>query len=200
MAEALRQGVGAVLDINGETRAFRDLRNQLPTHISNLVSPNDIHLTLVDSAETAIPILSPRDALALSDVATQWHKYLGGLPLKGCVLRPSNENGRRGRQLAKFGRFLGFAIENSEMIQEIRGSLADILAERAGIRIGDRDFVPHVAVSYLFKRKRYNTRRDSPMSPPGYHVVGWSISQRHFREDSGRLRQKQAYVNHPPRR
>ncbi|MDZ7744743.1 MAG: hypothetical protein U5K77_03215 [Candidatus Saccharibacteria bacterium] len=203
MASVERQGIGAILTINGNTRAMKGFLDDIPRQFGDVVAYNQVHVTMLDYQETAIDVVTERDLIALDNANKHTVDYLGSLPLSQMVLRPSREV----RGLAEFGRFLGVTVEKTPEVEHIRSKLLDIVMDTMRVDVlssdeNDSDFVPHMSTVMRPKSKNKQVKPKSfmPSVSGNLHVDGFDTGRRLFQNDKGfKARSKQKYSNQPTR-
>jgi hypothetical protein len=190
--QVYRRGVGAVLDINGGTQAMHRLFGNLPGSHGVPIDPSLLHVTLVDSLETALNVQSESDLIVLRNAGRAMFDYLGALPLKGAVLWPKEP------RLEKFGHYLGISVDPDSFIGDVRGRLGEIVKAEMGRTLNDKKFVPHMAVTSL-RRARVkgvnNETNDQLRMPRNIHVNGYSVGQKTYTAATRSRKQRQVYVN-----
>ncbi len=164
------QGVGAALSINGRTRAMDRFFGNLPPNYGVPIDPLTAHATFLYSDETAIPIHSERDLIALQKAGQSINKLLGGLPLQEMVLHPE------GDELEKFGRYLGVPLRATPFMTRLREDLVEIIVDELGVKV-DPDISFHMSVARP-RRTRVKTRDNLPPFPANMHVNGYDIQRR----------------------
>lgn len=184
-------GVGAVLSVNARTRAFDKFFGGLSSSYGNPIDVSRAHITLVDSAETAIHISTERDLIALQHTSEKFLEYLGMIPINDMVLRPDPEIQR----LEKFGRHLGIVVAKTPELTAIRKHMAELSVTELGVSL-EREYVPHLSVTRK-QSGRNKTRKRVPPFPKGIPVNGYSVDIRSFEQDPRRARSKQEFINQP---
>lgn len=178
-----QQGVGAVLTINGDTRAMKQFLEAIPQAYGQVVPNSQVHVTLVDFGETALDIVSDSDLTVLSNASVQMAEYLGYLPLRQMVFHRNKYKEEDKGELKPFGRFLGVEIEPCADLEHLRAGLGKIIKKEIGIDIIDgSDFRPHMSVVEQPKSKsrRVNPKGYSPVIPVNLHVNGYDVGKRTF--------------------
>lgn len=188
--ETAQKGIGAVFQINAETRAMRDFFSTLRNSGIQTIDPLDAHVTIIDSAETQISVFSERDQLSLNRARTEASAYLATLPYYELVLQPKEP------RLEVFGRRLGIVLGDTDFLRGVRSYVGEIFQKEANISVSHRDYVPHMSVGLKTKglgaaAKRVRNQR----IPRQLHVVGHSVGERVFTEQPSRQRSVQPYVN-----
>lgn len=192
MANSERHAVGAALSVNGNTLAMRNLLDGLPRQYGDVVPNSQVHVTLVGFQETAIDVLTERDAIAIHNTSQAMNSYLGELMLNNLMLNPDTKKSG----LGEYGRSLGVALEISPEIERLRTRLCGIVFKNLGIELFDDDFEPHVSV--LQRPKRSTLHPDQltvlPKLPQYFHVDGFDVGERFF-ESRRNERKKQPFAN-----
>lgn len=198
MAGGNQQGVGAILSINGDTRAMKEFLENIPPAYGQVVPNSQVHLTLVDYRETAIEIVTDRDLIALTNASTRMVEHLGSLPLKQLVFHPAKGNG----ELRPFGRYLGIEVQKTPEIEQLRSWLGKIVKKEVGIEILDdeENFVPHISTVEQPKNRsrRVKPQGYKPVVPANLHVNGFDVGKRVFPPpQKNHISTKQSYANRP---
>lgn len=188
MAEAYQQGVGALLTIQGQTPQFKRFYDELSPRLGHPSERENLHLTLVDSAETAVDVFSNRDLIALRRTQDEVGDYLSRLPLGEITLHP------RESQIRKLSQRLCIYVEKTPFIEQVRNDLGKIVQEELDESLARRDFIPHISVLSLFRDSGRRPPK-KPRSPSNLHVNGYLVGQQVFRPKNG-ANHSQSYVNH----
>lgn len=181
------QGVSAVLTINGATRAMDRFFGNLPAGYGTPINPRNAHVTVLESPETKIDIFSNRDLIALRNTGDQIAHHLSALAVSREVLQPS------GDELKKYGRWLAIPLRQTNFMEDLRGTIADITEEHLGVKV-DNKYDPHMSVAFTVKGKS-RAKEHVPPFPSNLHINGYSVGRKSFRHNPGRLRSNQSYVN-----
>lgn len=190
MGEAIQRGIGAAFHVNAETRAMRNLFTTLRQVGISPIDPLDAHITLVDCAETQIPVFSDRDQVALNKARRGAGDYLATLPYYELVFHSS------GHELEPFGTRLAVVIKEEDELRLVRDHIGEIFEEEAGIALSSRDWIPHLSVGRKTRGAKVAARNVSPSRlPTNIHIVGHDVSEKTFVEDPRRQRSMAHYVN-----
>lgn len=187
-----QKGIGAALHINGETRAFKDLTSELIRLGVSAIDASQVHITIIDCAETQIPVFSERDQVALNRARAKASSYLATIPYFEIGLQPDEP------RLTVFGKRLAISVENHDFIKRMRENVGEIFHEEANINLSNRNFHPHASVGRKSRgAKGAANRLKNTKIPRHLHVVGFDVSEKTFRHLPGRTRSDQKYTNNP---
>lgn len=190
--EVPQRGIGAALHINAETRAMRDMFATLRNAGIQTIDPNDAHVTLVDCAETQVPVFSERDQIALNRARAKASAYLSTMPYHELVFQPADP------RLEVFGKRLGIILADQEFLMGLRKYVGDIFQEEAGIELSNRRWVAHMSAGVKTRGAHAAAKRvRQPRIARQLHVVGHDVSERVFVEEASRQRSRQPYTNRP---
>lgn len=192
------RGVGAVLEVNGRTRTMTSFLDKFPSHLGNTFNPGALHVTMVDWAETVIDVFTQRDLIALHNVEAAMSRYLGALPLEQLTVEPEVRPPNKSC-IDKFGRRIGITLVKTALLEDIRGSLGELLTQHLDVKLADKGFDPHVSVAHPARNvRRGRVTTATVKTPAAIPVVGYSIGQKTFSHQSSRLRNKSTkYTNRP---
>lgn len=188
MSEIERTGVSALLTVNADTRVMRRFLGNMPEQYGAISTPEDLHITMMDYTETLVDVFSDRDLIALRNTSRAANEYLSGQPLNRVTVHPAQA------QLGEFGKFLGIEVEYDPYLEDIRGKLGEIASEEAGVKLSNRDFVPHISVAHKFVKRRRSQPILAPAAPTDIHLDGYFVGQRTLKDQTGR-RPHQPYRN-----
>ncbi len=189
-AETPQKGIGATFHVHGDTRAMREMFSTLRGAGIQTIDPSDAHVTIVDSAETQIPVFSERDQLSLNRARAEASAYLATMPYYELVLSPEEP------KLAVFGKRLGILIAEQDFFLSVRRFVGGIFEEEANIRLSDRSYIAHLSVGFRNRGASAAAKGiKNPKIPRRLHIDGHDVSERVFTEQSGRQRSGQIYVN-----
>lgn len=186
MAESYQQGVGAMLTINGYTDEFKGFYDKLSPRLGHPAERGNLHLTIVDSAETAIDIFSERDLIALRRTQDEMGDLLSRLWLREVTLHPISGN------LKKISGRLVVEVAEEGFIEGLRTSLSEIVLKEMGEGLSGRDYVPHISLLNFFKKSGRPSK--SLRAPANLHVNGYLVGQQIFEERPSK-NSSQKYVN-----
>ncbi len=176
----LPEGVGAALSVNATTRSMSKFFNELRNNLGIPIPTDAVHVTAIDATETAIPIQSERDLIALRHAGDKIHRRLAALPLQEMQLHPCSDD------LESVGRYLAIPLHVTPFMEELRGSLAEIVKEELDVTI-DPEIAWHMSVVQT-TRTRVRTRDHIPQFPPNIRVNGFTVERRVM--DGGNSRDK----------
>lgn len=189
---ALPQGIGAALTINAHTRAMNKFFGNLPPNYGEPINPDSAHVTIVDARQTAIPIQSERDLIALRKTGGEIHRRLASLPLQEIVLNPDSD------ELERYGRYLAIPLRQTPVMEMLRTDLAEIIEEGLGVEL-DPEFDAHMSVVRP-RRTRVKIQDNVPPFPGNLHVSGFDMQRRVVgRSRSANKSNRDRYVNRQPR-
>lgn len=191
--ETPQRGIGAAFHINAETKAMRDMFSTLRNAGIQTIDPGDAHVTLVDCAETQIPVFSERDQLALNRARSVASAYLSTMPYHEIVLQPEDP------RLEVFGRRLGILVANQDFLLGVRKYIGDIFQDVAGIELSNRSYFAHLSVGMKTRGAHAAAKRvGRARIPRQLHVVGHDVSERIFVEEPSRQRPPKKTVKRRP--
>jgi len=182
--EVLR-GIGAQLNVDADSILFQRLFLDLSRSGIQPVEPENVHITLVDTYETRIPILSIRDEAAIDSARAMASEYLLAHVKAGIVLVPDVD------KLEPFGhkrQKVSIPLKNDshEFVCDLREDVSNIFLDEAKITLlGTRRFVPHVKIGTKledFKRMhedRAPFKRNKHRIPKNLVVNGFTVTDRY---------------------
>lgn len=194
MAETIQKGIGAVFHVNGETRAMRDFFATIRNTGIQSIDPRDAHVTIIDSAETQVPVFSERDQISLNRARARASAYLATMPYYELVL------GSEDAKLGVFGKRLGIVVAETDFMLGVRKHVGEIFEEEAGISLSHQSYVPHMSVGLKTRGLAAAAKRvKTPRIPRRLHVVGHAVNERVFYEEPSRQRAQEPYRNNSSR-
>lgn len=175
-------GIGVALNVNADTRPFKNLMTDLRRSGIYVVDQANVHITIVDSYETQFPIRSSRDQLALDNTRDAVGRYLSGLSLGLHYLTPES---RRIESLGFRRSKVGMYIAEKEWLADIRSEIGEIFYQHARVNISSgRPYAGHITMGTRKKRSGgsaggYTSRRMGNIRIPGIiHLNGFSITEK----------------------
>lgn len=185
------QGVKALLTLNSRTRAVHRFFGNLPSGYGDPINPDNLHVMLMYPIESEVDVFSNRVIIALRRTTHEVTSYLSKMAVTREVLHPD------GAELKKFGRRLAIPLRHSGIIEELRGSIGEIVEDELGVRLRG-DYEAHASVVHAPKG-RSRAKEYVPPFPRNLHVKGFLAGiERTGMHNPGRSRSAQPYDNQPP--
>lgn len=185
------QGPGAVLGVR-PTPLIQSFFGELPKAYGKKINPSEAHVTLVNSFDTQVNPNSLEKGL-LSHVVDKMETCLAETPVEEIVLHPSTN------ELAKFGTFMVITLRKTQLLRDIRDSLAGIIYNELGVLLDSEGFTPHISVARLY-RKHHKPKQFAPTIPEDIHIREASVGVRSYSDDHKRKRhpKRNKFHNVPP--
>ena len=186
----VQKGLGAELSVDANTKAFSRLFHAFNHSGINPVQPDDVHITVIDSSETLIPIRSERDQMALDDARTEVGLYLSSIGLNRLIFRPAEHDiepyGHRRKKI-------GIKVDDDrDILKDIRANIGDILYEKARVIIPNRQYHPHIIIGEKSDNQKLYENQSSPFKknqysiPQRLHIDGFKLNERHIENHNER--------------